>query len=724
MHVVDKNEVLFNPTGKLQEGDLYKAEDGQVYELKRRIVTTADGNAYRCFQLEPAKGLGHASLPLRPPRIVVDSHMHIQSSNTSTLPFLRSNMGDAPVGRRFISGMATVAGGLHDVLTSRPQRDVLNRELGRKNKDGGYSRGLGFSEISEESSGTTYEVGKRFLAKIDRLVQDFREVKPYRQAEDVLGIGIIMTMDMEYAHLFGYYGIKIYNPVYLSEADLRREAEPEGIWYPWRKEGAFFRPGNGSRASNYSAEGETRSDFEDFARSRERDGLAGTVYGPGSERSQVFLNCKIREAPRNEVKNYETWKKQLRHTKQAVIGGELRLLPMYHYDPRRWQGGDDEAFKHVGKNGIFLGFKMYTAQGYRPWDPRLPNLAAFYAKCAKNGIPILNHCTSEGAPTYDREAYINHRHPRDTEKDEEQKLISAVRWHPDTEGYPRDSIAIRHEGDHDPSDWKKAYRIYGKNYLVDVVKGKEAVPPERKAEILAHLRQCALTQVRRDGAEVDTASGDTGTGYFNDHFVSPHAWRIVLDKHRDLRLCLAHFGGNKEVERTWAHEIARMMGEQEGGKPKYPNFYSDISSSFGNAEFRTFFKELLKTYPHIRERTLFGTDWYLALLGLRGMDLLNYTKTSKEFFDGIDKTLWPQITEENPCRFYRLGERIQEIAESLIKEKKAEMNQEETRAIGRNHDDQKPGKDLSTYSIDIRKRAERIKARAFAMTEPGPPWYA
>jgi hypothetical protein len=51
----------------------------------------------------------------------------------------------------------------------------------------------------------------------------------------------------------------------------------------------------------------------------------------------------------------------------AAIGSKLTLLPMFHYDPRRWQAKDNkEAFKNVGPAGIFLG------SGVSPLGPPHP----------------------------------------------------------------------------------------------------------------------------------------------------------------------------------------------------------------------------------------------------------------------------------------------------------------------------------------------------------------
>jgi predicted TIM-barrel fold metal-dependent hydrolase len=53
--------------------------------------------------------------------------------------------------------------------------------------------------------------------------------------------------------------------------------------------------------------------------------------------------------------------------------------------------------------------------------------------------------------------------------------------------------------------------------------------------------------------------------YFNNNFVHPRAWRSVLSKYKNLRLCLAHFGAaewNKgHMQSDWIEEMIALMEE-------------------------------------------------------------------------------------------------------------------------------------------------------------------
>ncbi len=305
-----------------------------------------------------------------------------------------------------------------------------------------------------------------------------------------------------------------------------------------------------------------------------------------------------------EFTRYEPWEKQLKYTELTMMADPLKLLPLFHYDPRRWQVADNPKgnttpFNNVGGSGLYLGFKMYTAQGYRPWDMRLPILKEFYKRCCVERIPILNHCTPGGAYNFDREAYYEFRHENDPASD-----------------------------------------------------------PQKAA-----------------------CNGDA-LKYFNDNFVAPGAWEEVLKKDvghtplNTLRICLAHFGGaadmydektkaKQPLSQTWCGQIIRMIKNDQ-----YANVYADISSSFANPKFRQYFKDEVYADPEfkskIRERILFGSDWYMTLLDK--IEYLEYCRVAKQFLDEFDTSLWLHFTQVNPYRFYRLAEedQIGRIAKNII----------------------------------------------------------
>lgn len=112
---------------------------------------------------------------------------------------------------------------------------------------------------------------------------------------------------------------------------------------------------------------------------------------------------------------HETWPQQLRRTERAAISHPLRLLPMYHYEPRRYIKENGAApFKQLVVNGgVYIGFKMYTSQGYMPNEDTAKGSATanvtknFFSKCAAQKISIMAHCTPAGFYTHHRDLYFD-----------------------------------------------------------------------------------------------------------------------------------------------------------------------------------------------------------------------------------------------------------------------------------------------------------------------------
>jgi len=134
-----------------------------------------------------------------------------------------------------------------------------------------------------------------------------------------------------------------------------------------------------------------------------------------------------------------TFKNQIKETQNAFLKSKGNLLSFFCYDPRRWQlkrfnpkafsGRWDDPFGFLvqtgdlasaktymaGANalegsslqneiGFFtaIGFKMYTALGFRPDDfERLPHLMNYYANCVTHNIPIICHGSRGGMLTHD-----------------------------------------------------------------------------------------------------------------------------------------------------------------------------------------------------------------------------------------------------------------------------------------------------------------------------------
>lgn len=553
------------------------------------------------------------------PSVIIDSHMHIESGRCATLPFVWSTgpalLGNfhraAEVSRGWVEGSGKALGYILEILLV-PVNLLKLEKLYQKSA---IRNLIGMQELP------TNQIGDAFIKERKEVLKDFLKTDGlYKGVSHLSLCSVVMTMDMEFAHVDGYYGLKIYNALFNSLEDLEKEEEPVAYWVPvhgtWVK---ALTPPFGPRPPEEVVYEKITRRGEDQYRRIDTEGrpaypvtleafqtykatasknveIIGSYYDAKAGKiRQVAVSAAPVLTTAKETKQYERWEKQLKYTELAVLKYPLKLLPMFHYDPRRWQvegiTGNGFPLAQVTGEGLYIGFKMYTAQGYRPFDSRLPILKDFYFKCSVGKIPILNHCTPGGAVTFEKEEYINFKHLKD-------------------------GLA--------------------------------------------------------DGKEKD---GMTGEAYYNKHFVSPDAWIKVLEATvndrplNDLYLCLAHFGGPTDEGLAWNKQIIEMICSG-----KYPNLYTDISSSFASDEFRAYFKGIIldkknTNLKRLKERILFGTDWYMTFVyssPISGMDFNEYCRTAKPFLDGFDTSLWPLFTQYNPYRFYRLDKNIDRIKDNIV----------------------------------------------------------
>jgi hypothetical protein len=522
----------------------------------------------------------------------IDGHSHIQSGATAPLPLLWDRFpGKLHVPRDTIA-------------------DLLNMQRGN---DAGTISKQTIEQTAErliEESNSTYK-GPKLL-----------EEKPYKDGianqqkaeQHIFSPVIIMPMDMDFAHIAGFppESSTIYHEESTDTITMVPLKQGESL------DGAVFVDG-----AYYKREktGTVKERVIYYAR---KDALAAENKGVVVDVSQ--------EKP-NHVWKYQSYKKQFEATKKSVLKQPWALIPMFHYDPRRWcnpTGGemDEENWTHgpwdfpfsfiaTLKNvGLFIGFKMYPPLGYKPLDPRLPLLEKFYARCEAEGIPILTHCSPGGVGTHE---------------------------------------AI----------------FYHKVDKADLIK-----QPER-------IVSCSYDPC-------------TPLGYFYDEYVHPKNWRSVLMKYPKLKLCLAHFGGAEWAEvgiaSDWVEEITNMsdpkieQGKNTSGPIHFENVYTDVSCynlKDGNTSRNVseLFKEmsLSRRYSHLQDKVIFGVDWYLSLV----TGAPAYKEFVERFFDTMrecDEWQWYRSALVNPAMFYGLdntailksmNKAISDEAESSTKKKDA-----------------------------------------------------
>lgn len=372
----------------------------------------------------------HYLVSVYQPCIIVDCHMHIESGNCAPLPFLWKRFGETMrLSRESIEGWGGFAGTA--ITGGAFLFRVLLRDVAPVPGTGGKEtqvRRSGLSQAIPESIKTTREIGDDFMKKRyhDAHNHMLTKEKLYDGVSRLVSFCIPLTMDMEYAHVDGYFGLKIYNVIYKTGDE---EKKPVHYWTPrhghWNTARRENKGTDGSHPlANINMEEQSEKEYENSKEIIQNLGIPGIYCDKNDEYHRIAIKAEPLIVPDSETVRYENWKDQITYTELAMLKNPLRMLPLFHYDPRRWQvhgnlKGNMIPFEQVGGSGLYLGFKMYTAQGYRPWDVhRLPILKEFYRRCCSEQIPIINHCTPDGAGTFDKEEYFEFSHPNDPAVDE------------------------------------------------------------------------------------------------------------------------------------------------------------------------------------------------------------------------------------------------------------------------------------------------------------------
>jgi predicted TIM-barrel fold metal-dependent hydrolase len=303
-------------------------------------------------------------------------------------------------------------------------------------------------------------------------------------------------------------------------------------------------------------------------------------------------------------------------------------------------GAWDEIFNFIAtdtKPGIWAGAKMYPPLGHKPLDELCEYLPDFYHRCEKDKIPILTHCSPGGMTTHEAGHYMAF----DIENGELCRKRQIARQ----------------------KQREKITRLTGK--------------PASNA--LGYTKEWgeATDKFRRFPFD-----------YFFKNYVHPEAWRPVLENFPDLHLCLAHFGGDEwrrgpisewtnSAPSEWIKSIIDLT-------KKYKNVYTDIScfnledelveDNGEGKKVRNTLNKMLHwmrdrdEYKHLRNKVIFGTDWYLTHLTRsdEGAEYGHYCRDFKKLIDQVDSTFWIRFTLVNPWLCYTMSKsKLKNMKEAL-----------------------------------------------------------
>jgi len=139
---------------------------------------------------------------------------------------------------------------------------------------------------------------------------------------------------------------------------------------------------------------------------------------------------------------------------------------------------------------------------------------------------------------------------------------------------------------------------------------------------------------------------------FADNWTHPDNYKEVLRKFPELKLCFGHFGGASEWINYYEHTKEEQYRHSWFYKIKelikaHPNVYADVSYSLSDDDLYPMLK-LLMMEPALREKTLFGSDFYMARI--EGKEF----KFSIDLRTALGEVNFKKIAEENPLKYLKM----------------------------------------------------------------------
>ncbi len=128
-----------------------------------------------------------------------------------------------------------------------------------------------------------------------------------------------------------------------------------------------------------------------------------------------------------------------------------------------------------------------------------------------------------------------------------------------------------------------------------------------------------------------------------NYLMHPRHWEPVLDAYPKLRLNFGHFGDTEEWQLVHDNEHSEIIHHIEQ-LLKRDNVFADFSFNLGKTDLAFTIKESLDNSPLLREKTFYGTDFWVAL------SISNFRR-KLEYFKDANKQHWKRLTQDNPRRF-------------------------------------------------------------------------
>lgn len=563
----------------------------------------------------------------------------------------------------------------------------------------------------------TLDSGIKLLAQKSGETEEAFESKThyYYTNNSVERIAVCHLMDMSYSHFWGRIGLPIYLPlensgVYINDfisggiTVALGHPEPCAQFTSVTEATVFSAPLQGwahlfpkklpddkfsfkEQYNNYiqtkismpNSIHPTSESFIRFSNDPETRSLDSVLI------QKEFIHI-VEDLPKKELQLFEDYKKQIIRSINAAMTYPMKLLPFYHYDPRRHvlkqqrsllieniidkhafyrlsnampylyltpdkEMNDRSFISHIlddlrdnakacddlflyptSKNGVFWGVKVYPRLGFAPDDfTQYPQLKEMFTVCAKNDIPVTSHCSRGPMCIAD---YVNYSRYGEQNQAAPKAISENLIKYKEHEFWFADSFTSA-------ANWEQVI----------------IACPDLKID-LAHFGGLDIWEMM---GSIESFSGlfeDIEKKYKSNPDKLPKEDKLYgSDEEKIEQLANLYF--------TWVQRTAILVELSKNVYTDLACFAMDDKSKKGNndvSKMELIAKNLaflIDTYPKLKDRILIGSDWYMAEFGgtkgvgiyfARMFEMLGMvSKLVKSKFDA-----WHQFTVINPLNFLGL----------------------------------------------------------------------
>lgn len=333
---------------------------------------------------------------------------------------------------------------------------------------------------------------------------------------------------------------------------------------------------------------------------------AGRQYDPAIRIVGLTMNMDFMDSQFSIRRPFDTQLEEVKNIKRYYPD---HFFPFLGVDPRHTARDLGEwvekqltaGFQHKGRvYPYFCGIKIYPAQGFFPFDPRLEPVYAF---AESRDIPVMTHCTRSGS-------------------------------------------------------------MYIGDYVRELLPRKPPVLPKQKNQTAEEAQERIYLRIQKfyeAGLVKNNKYGDNDVA--TDLFSHPENYIPVLEAFPKLKLCLAHMGGTTEfMDDVKCDKDIQQLRQLEGGLKwldhirgmmrTYPHLYTDVSYTISDFEDPAVLDmaEAFLGKPEdpsaLGHRVLFGTDFFMTEQESKESDLYGLLMTKDRLTPWRDA-----LTRENPARY-------------------------------------------------------------------------